>query len=133
MSTFEVSNNHAPDGSRIELKNMNIATQSSTDVIVALLTALDPSVVKMIGAQLDATKGQQAAQAVALAEQHLRKANSDGVDQHEGFLEVDGKRITVDFFSPSYASPDAKDASFLRSLAERVNIGHTVTKTIAGL
>ncbi len=113
---------------------MDTTKPTHTDVIVALLTALEPSVVKMIEAQLGTTRALQAAQAVALAEQFLKKAgNSEGVDQHEGFLEVDGKRITVDFFSPSYSSAQEKDSSFLRHLADRVTIGHNITKTIAGL
>ncbi len=113
---------------------MSPNNQEYKDAIVALISVLNPEVVKLINDHLGTVRATQAKAAISLGETALRgEGNGEGVDLHTGFLEVGDQRISVDFASPSYMNSDEKDAIFLKTLALQVSIGHSVTKTIAGL
>ena len=109
-------------------------TATTNSVIIALIQSLSPAVVQLIAQHHGDEAATAASNAYGQAEQFLKGAgNAEGVDFHEGHAEINGQRVTVEFLSPSYATAEAKDSAFLARLAQQCDIGHRITKTIAGL
>ena len=113
---------------------MTPQNKTENEIILGLLCALEPDVIKLIATTYGSKKGESAAQAVRDAETFFRsQGRGDCVDLFEGSVTVNEDVKKFDFALPHGSSALEQDASCFRQISCFMKIEYHFSKTISGL
>ena len=113
---------------------MTPQNKTESEIILGLLCALEPDVIKLIATTYGVKKGESAAQAARDAETFFRaQGRGDCVDLFEGSVTVNEDIKRFDFALPHGSSALEQEAACFRELNRSMKIEYHFSKTISGL